>query len=207
MMVVRLGRFLNAVTRRCSTCTSAWACFKALRTVCPHTPASAAMCPIVRAQRPCAWCSAATTARTACSASVKRAANAGGKAPEAAQRRRRSIEAGERGRDPERRRMGFWTAGRAFLASMASDRACASASLTCPAAYAFQSRELTFDNSARGDASMARRNCSADMRNPLGVGPAREGYGDAGQAPSSPEHAGSSLTEGRVFGDDHVAKR
>ncbi len=64
--------------------------------------------------------SAATTARTATSAKVKRQARPGGKCPQAAQERLRSMLAGDLGREPPRRWAGFLGAGRAFLASIRS---------------------------------------------------------------------------------------
>src|SRR5687767_9171351 len=107
---------------------------------------------IVRTQRPCFTCSAASTAKTACSARVNRDARAGGKAPAEAQRRRLSREAGVLGRDPKRRWAGFGVAGSVFLASIASLRSAASDSLTAPAAYAFHNSAEIVGNSARGDA-------------------------------------------------------
>src|SRR3712207_2637090 len=85
----------HAETRRSSTCTrpSARASRTALRTVVSDTPARAAMWPTVRVQAPWRRTSADTTARTAVSASVNRAARLGGRAPEAAQRRRLSSDA------------------------------------------------------------------------------------------------------------------
>src|SRR3954463_8874425 len=70
------------------------------------TPAKAAMWSIVRVQRSCFMCSAATTARTAVSAAVKRHAMAGGRNPLAAHRRRLARLSGALGRDPVRRRGG-----------------------------------------------------------------------------------------------------
>jgi len=103
-------------------------------TVVIDTPATSAISPLVSRQSPRLRVSAATTARTETSARVNRPAKAGGKAPEAAQRRRRSIEAGDLGREPKRRWTGFGAAGRALLLSMRSDSSDASASVTCPAA-------------------------------------------------------------------------
>ncbi len=57
---------------------------------------------MVRVHCPFLATSTATTASTDCSANVNRAANAGGKRPAAAQERRLSIEAEERGREPTR---------------------------------------------------------------------------------------------------------
>ena len=96
VIVTRFGRLRQADTRRSSTCRnpSRRASRMALRTVVSETPARAATLPMGSVQAPCFWCSAATTARTACSASVNRLASAGGKAPAEAQRRRRSREAG-----------------------------------------------------------------------------------------------------------------
>jgi hypothetical protein len=90
--VIRLGLLRQAEIRRSSTCTrlSARASRTALRTVVSDTPARAAMWPTVRVQAPCRRTSADTTARTAFSAVVNRLARAGGKAPDAAHRRRRS---------------------------------------------------------------------------------------------------------------------
>lgn len=58
------------------------------------------MCPTAIRQSPRRAVSAATMASTACSAWVNRAAIASGIRPEAAQRRRRSIEPAVRGREP-----------------------------------------------------------------------------------------------------------
>ncbi|KNY19377.1 hypothetical protein AKJ13_28040 [Methylobacterium sp. ARG-1] len=72
----------------------------ALRTVVSATPTIAARCPTANRQSFRRTTSAATSASTPCSARVKRAAMAGGRRPEAAQRRRRSIKASVRGREP-----------------------------------------------------------------------------------------------------------
>lgn len=69
-------------------------------TVERHTPATAAICSIDNRQSLRLATSAATRARTACSACVNRQANPGGSRPEAAQRRRRSSDASVRGRAP-----------------------------------------------------------------------------------------------------------
>ena len=66
-------------------------------------------------------------------------------------------------REPTRRCAGFYGAGRAFLASMRSERACASPSPICPAAYAFHNAAETRGSSHRGDASTARRSWSVNM--------------------------------------------
>src|SRR4051812_32016562 len=140
-MVTLLGRFRQAERRRSSTLSSprSLASLKAFLTVVPDTPARAATWSMVRVQRPCLTCSADTTAKTACSARVNRQARAGGMAPEEAHLRLLSMEAGVLGREPKRLCAGLGMAGRALLSSMASDRADASASLTCPAEKAFQS--------------------------------------------------------------------
>lgn len=90
------------VTRRSSTVTrpSFTASRIALRTVVSATPTTAARFPTARRQSFRRTVSAATRERTACSASVNRAASPGGSRPDAAQRRRRSIEASVRGREP-----------------------------------------------------------------------------------------------------------
>ena len=80
---------------------SAAASRMALRTVVAQTPASAAMWPIVILQAPRFDTSAATTASTAPSPIVNRAASCGGISPEATHRLRRSIDSGERGRLPD----------------------------------------------------------------------------------------------------------
>src|SRR3954452_5923560 len=63
---------------------------------------------------------------------------------------------------------------------------------------------LSLASSTRGDASTARRNCSANMRDPLGVGPAREGHPVIATGSQAEHHryreSLSSLTEGRIFG-------
>src|SRR4051812_15814994 len=75
VIVSRFGRLRQADTRRSSTCRnpSRRASRMALRTVVSETPARAATLPIGSVQAPCFWCSAATTARTACSALVESA--------------------------------------------------------------------------------------------------------------------------------------
>src|SRR3954447_17322705 len=112
VMRTTLEAFRKALRRRSwmASRLRALAARMAFLTDVTDTPATSASSPLVRRQPPLLRCSAATTARTACSASVNRAARAGGKAPEAAQRRRRSIEAGERGREPKRRCRGFGAA-------------------------------------------------------------------------------------------------
>jgi hypothetical protein len=109
VMVTRLLALRHAVSLRSSTRTkpSASASRSAVLAVLRHTPASAAMCPSVRVQAPQRRTSAATTASTATSARVKRAASWGGIAPEAAQDRLRSMLAGDLGREPTRRCTGF----------------------------------------------------------------------------------------------------
>jgi len=109
VMVTRLGRLRHALTRRSSTCTraSARACLTALRTVVSDTPASAAMWPMVSVHAPLLAASSAITARTAVSASVNRAAKAGGRRPEAAHRRLLSMLAPDLGREPTRLCMGL----------------------------------------------------------------------------------------------------
>ena len=106
---------------------------RAVRTSVSDTPASAAMWPTARRQSPRRQTSAATTARTAISPGVNRAASWGGSRPEAAQRRRRSRLASERGREPT----GFLgvsaAAGRTLRLSIRADSSSASASFTCPA--------------------------------------------------------------------------
>ena len=67
------------------------------RTVALHTPASAAMWPMVSLHRPRRATSAAIVDRTAVSAMVKRAASCGGSQPDDVQRRRRSIASGDLG--------------------------------------------------------------------------------------------------------------
>src|SRR3954467_12316409 len=106
------------------------------------TPASAAMWSIVRVQRPCFTCSAAATASTAVSAAVNRHARLGGSRPPAAHRRRPAGLSGALGRDPTRRRGGgaLEAPHPAFLASIRADRSAAWSSVTCPAAYALQSK-------------------------------------------------------------------
>src|SRR4051812_23946431 len=104
-----LEAFRKAVRRRSSIERrfSPRAARRAFLTVVMDTPATSATSLLVRRQSPRLRCSAETTARTACSARVNRLAKAGGKAPEAAQRRRLSIEAGDRGREPKRLCGGF----------------------------------------------------------------------------------------------------
>jgi hypothetical protein len=127
-------------------------------------------------------------------------------APEEAHRRRLSIDAGVLGLDPTRRCAGFPVTGTAFLASISSARAWASSSPIEPAAWARQSNELTWVSPDRGDASTAWRSWVANMRFLSGQRPAEEASQDHGTAPPSPEMTFSGLTQGRIFGEDHVAK-
>src|SRR4051812_46804568 len=126
--------FRKALRRRSSIARrfSARAARRAFLTLVMDTPATSATSLLVSRQSPRFRFSAAITARTAVSAVVKRHARAGGRAPEAAHRRRRSMLAGVLGREPNRRWMGFCGAGGARLASIKSDRADASASDTWP---------------------------------------------------------------------------
>ena len=91
-----LEAFRKAVRRRSSIEIrfSPRAARRAFLTVVMDTPATSATSLLVRRQSLRLRCSAAITARTACSAKVNRLARAGGRAPEAAQRRRRSSDAG-----------------------------------------------------------------------------------------------------------------
>ena len=146
-------------SRRSSTVTmpSLRASRIAVRTVVSETPATAAMCPTVSRQSPLFTVSAATSESTACSASVNRAARPGGSRPEAAQRRRRSIEASVRGREPTAF-LGLATgAGAIDRSSMSPASASASASDRCPSPNAFHSADSTAGNAARGAASAWRR--------------------------------------------------
>ena len=182
MMATRLVSLLNRDRRRSSTVMrpSVRASRRARRTDVSLTPASAATAPIAKAQRPRFATSTATTASTACSASVNRAAIIGGSRPEAAQRRRRSIEASVRGRDPARllgaparsdggvegigeiaipcpagRFAPRW--GELCRASISPDSASASPSDRCPSPNAFHNADATAGNAARGAASACRR--------------------------------------------------
>src|SRR5215207_8193322 len=103
-----LEAFRKAIRRRSSIemMLSARAARMAFLTVVMQAPATSATSLVVSRQSPRFRCSAATTARTACSANVNRLAKAGGRAPEAAQRRRLSMEAGDLGREPRRRCIG-----------------------------------------------------------------------------------------------------
>src|SRR3954447_20015123 len=116
-----------------------------------------------RRQSPRRTTSAEITASTAASASVNRAASCGGSRPEAAQRLRRSMLASVRGREPTHLLAGAGEAAGAFLASIRADSASASASVTLPAANAFQSNAATSGSFTRGAASTARRISSANI--------------------------------------------
>jgi hypothetical protein len=107
--VILCGRFRQADSRRSSTRISPrpTASRSAFLTVVRQTPARAAICSRVRVQASFLITSDAITAKTACSATVNRAASFGGRRPEAAQERRRSMEALLRGREPTRRCTGF----------------------------------------------------------------------------------------------------
>ena len=181
MIATRLVSFLNRDSRRSSTVTrpSVRASRKARRTDVSLTPASAATAPTAKAHRPRFATSTATTASAACSARVNRAARPGGRRPEAAQRRRRAIEASVRGRQPVRLLgapvgpdgllvpswvpLGFrlCPANRPLSdncrPSISSDSASASASDRCPSPNAFHSADATAGNAARGAASACRR--------------------------------------------------
>src|SRR3954462_9564507 len=89
---------------------------------------------------------------------------------------------------------------------MTSDKADASASVTWPAAYAFHKSAETAGNSARGDASTARRSCSTNIGHPSGSKARHRGGTQVGKAPPSPEMTISGLTRGQVVGDDEIAK-
>ena len=85
-----LGRLRQGVRRRSSISTRprSFARRSVARTVDRETPAIAATASWQRRRSPRFVASAATTARTACSARVKRAASWGGSRPDEAQRRR-----------------------------------------------------------------------------------------------------------------------
>ena len=116
------GAERHAVRRHCSEVRipRAWAWRIAVRTVALQTPASAATWPMVRRQRPRRATSEATTDRTAVSAIVNRAAICGGSQPEPVQRRRRSMCAGDRGREPTGFLGAAGVGGTAFLAWISS---------------------------------------------------------------------------------------
>ncbi|CAA2161190.1 hypothetical protein MBRA_06350 [Methylobacterium brachiatum] len=184
------GRLRKPVTGRSSTVTSPSlrASRIALRTVVSATPTIAARCPTVSRQSFRRTTSAATRARTACSASVNRAASPGGSRPDAAQRRRRSIEASVRGREPTvllddpalswmgalswmvRSRLGLVSpaaasrraAGAPVRASISPDNVSASASVTFPSPNARHSSAVTDGRVIRSAASIARRISSAN---------------------------------------------
>ena len=102
MMRRMLVSLRKPVMRRSSTLSSPslFAPRTAFRKVVSATPTIAARWPTASRQSPRLVVSAATSASTACSARVNRAASAGGSRPEAAQRRRRSSDASVRGREP-----------------------------------------------------------------------------------------------------------
>ena len=180
------------VMRRSSTVTSPsfLASRMALRTVVSATPTIAAAWPTASRQSPRRAVSAAISASTACSARVNRAASPGGSRPEAAQRRRRSIEASERGREPTDRLAlpgrawgvstslaGCGSAGLgdcpmqatfpfSVRASIKAERHSASTSVICPSPNARQSWAVTCGSVIRLASSMARRILSANI--PLG---------------------------------------
>src|SRR3954467_2754738 len=83
---------------------------------------------------------------------------------------------------------------------MSSDKADASASVTCPAAYAFHNKADTVGNSARGDASKARRSCSTNIGYPSGGKARHRGGTQVGKAPPSPEIVIFGLTRGGLSG-------
>jgi hypothetical protein len=146
-------------TRRSSTLIMpvSFATRIALLAVLSLTPASPAMWPMARVQFPLFKTNIAITARHAISPWVNRAASRGGTYPDAAQRRRRSMLASDRGRDPIHFRVAGVGAGTALRASISWERSFASVSLILPAAKA---RQTSADNSVsveRGAASRARR--------------------------------------------------
>ncbi len=135
-MRIVFGAERHAVSRHSSDVRmpSAAACRTAFFTVERPTPAIVAIWPMVSLQRPRRATSAAIVDRTAVSAIVNRAASCGGSQPEPVQRRRRSMWAGERGREPT----GFLGAvgfgGTIFRAAISSASCCASCSDTAPQA-------------------------------------------------------------------------
>lgn len=164
-----LGRLFQGVSLRSSTSTRprSRARRSVARTVDRETPAIAATASWQSRRSPRFRTSAATTASTACSARVKRAASCGGSRPDDAQRRRRSIEASVRGREPTRAAAGA-AAGTTFRASMRAEISSASASLTCPCPKARHSSAASSGSLTLGDASTARLISSANKAPPSG---------------------------------------
>ena len=160
-----LGALRHADSRHSSDVRmpSAAACRTAFFTVERLTPASAAMWPMVSLQRPRRATSAAIVDRTAASAMVKRAASWGGSQPEPVQRRRRSMWAGERGREPT----GFLGAvgfgGMTLRAAISSASCCASPSDTAPQAKPFHTAAANSASRPRGVPWRARLMSSANM--------------------------------------------
>ena len=159
------GAERQAVSRHSSDVMipSATACLTAVLTVERLTPARTAIWPMVSRQRPRRVTSVAITDRTAVSAIVNRAAKAGGSQPEPVQRRRRSMCAGDRGREPTGFLGAVGVGGMAFLAWISSARACASSSPIAPQAKPFHTAAASSGSRVRGVAVMARLISSANI--------------------------------------------
>ena len=190
-MRITFGRWRNGRTGRCSTVMSprARASRIAVFTVERLTPALAAMASSGKAQRPAFATSATTTARTATSAIVKRAAIAGGSQPDDVQRRRRSMLSGDRGRLPTRRDAGGAT-GTVFRTSISSASRCASPSPIAPAAKPFHTADEISASRTRGAPAMARSISAANTCPgpfPLGRVGANEGIRENARFPLTPE--------------------
>ncbi len=159
------GALRHAVSRHSSDVRmpSVLACRIAPWTVDLLTPASDAMWPMVSLHSPRRATSAAIVDRTAVSPMVKRAASCGGSHPEPVQRRRRSMWAGERGREPT----GFLGAagfgGTILRAAISSASCCASCSDTAPQAKPFHTAAANSASRTRGVPGRARLMSSANM--------------------------------------------
>ena len=160
-----LGAERHAVSRHSSDVRmpSAAACRTAFCTVVRDTPASDAMWPTVSRHRPRRATSAAIVDRTAASAMVKRAASCGGSQPDDVQRRRRSISAGDLGRDPTRRLGSAGFGGTIFRAAISSASRCASSSDTAPQANPFHTAAANSASRPRGVPGRARLMSSANI--------------------------------------------
>ncbi len=94
---------------------------------------------------------------------VNRAAICSGSHPDDVQRRRRSIAAGERGRDPTRRLGSAGIGGTALRAAISSASLCASSSDTAPQAKPFHTAADRSASRSRGVPGRARLMSSANM--------------------------------------------
>ena len=90
----------------------------------------------------------------------------GGSQPDDTSRRRRSIDADERGLEPTRRGAGLAAIGTTLRASINSASCCVASSSIAPAACDFQRADAKAANPDRGEAITAARTCSTYILDP-----------------------------------------